>query len=443
MMTCASACLRLPPVLLAAAVSIFLTMTTVAREIEINSNGAWCWFQDERALIAGDYLVAGSITNDGAVEASALNLATGEVTISTLTTGFEADDHNVPGMLIREDGHLMAFYCRHGRDLNMHYRVSSRPGDPTSWDDEEIYTAGVPAPHNFTYANPFQLREEGGRTYNFWRAIDFNPTYSTSNDNGGTWSEARNIIFWKSGQRPYVKYASNGRDTIHFAFTEGHPHTVPNNIHHASYRAGSFHASDGAKIKKLADGPVTPDEATLVYDLTGPDSTGRGWIWDLALDADGHPVMVYSTRVSDEDLRYRYARWNADDGSWEEQQIAFAGHRLYRGEDDYAGGISIDPDDINTVYLSSNVNVEDGSPNGSGHYEIHQGKTSDRGKTWSWKSITSDSTEDNLRPIVPADHPGETFVLWMRGNYRTYRDYDTAIVLKTDAAIPAVKAAGN
>ncbi|MCK4627582.1 MAG: hypothetical protein KAT56_01190, partial [Sedimentisphaerales bacterium] len=52
-----------------------------------------------------------------------------------------------------------------------------------------------------------------------------------------------------------------------------------------------------------------------------------------------------------------------------------------------------------------------------------------------WQPITSNSTEDNLRPIVPANHPGQTFVLWMRGSYETYKKYNTSIVLRTGAKI--------
>ncbi len=40
-----------------------------------------------------------------------------------------------------------------------------------------------------------------------------------------------------------MKYASSGGDTIHFAFTEAHPHTgvePSTNIFYARYRAGNI-----------------------------------------------------------------------------------------------------------------------------------------------------------------------------------------------------------
>ena len=127
------------------------------------------------------------------------------------------------------------------------------------------------------------------------------------------------------------------------------------------------------------------------------------------------------------DHRYRYARWNGK--SWDDRQIAYAGKRLYDRERQYSGGICLDPDDINTIYLSSGVRIEDGKPNTSGHWELYRGATSDRGKTWRFEPLTRDSKVDNLRPIVPAGHPAGRFVLWYRGVYRSYTDFETEVVV--------------
>ena len=135
------------------------------------------------------------------------------------------------------------------------------------------------------------------------------------------------------------------------------------------------------------------------------------------------------------DHRYRYARWNGK--NWEDHQIAFAGKRLYEKEKFYSGGICLDPDDTAIVYLSSDVDIQTGRPNASGHWEIYRGVTGDGGKHWTWRPLTSNSRRDNLRPIVPAGHPPGTFVLWLRGVYRAYTDYEEEVVAYTDS--PGVK----
>ncbi len=409
-----------------------LASTAPGAEVVLNPDGVWCWFQDERALIYRDKLTVGSISRKGDVQATTWELQRGLVGVATLRARFQIDDHNVPAFLLRRDGRLMAFYTEHGGP-RMYHRTATRPWDASRWEPEQSFDAGLKT--RFTYANPFQLRSEGGRILIFYRNRDYNPTWSASSDDGQTWSEGLNHIYYEKGERPYVKYASNGVDTIHFAFTDGHPdRPFLNNLYHAYYRQGGLYRSDGTFLHKLADGPVKTTEATKIYDGTAP--TGEAWVWDMALDQAGRPVIAYSSHPSAMDHRYRYARWNGR--SWEDRQIAYAGKRLYERQAYYSGGICLDPDNLNVVYLSSNVNLQDGQPNASGHWEIYRGETRDGGKTWTWQALTRNSTKDNLRPIVPAAHPGKVFVLWYRGTYRAYTNFETEVVAHTDAALPPV-----
>jgi hypothetical protein len=90
---------------------------------------------------------------------------------------FQIDDHNVPALLLRADGRLMAFWTTHGGVTGrqkMYVRVTAAPHDTTKWNPVQTFDFG--SPHGFSYANPFQLSAEGGRIYFFWRAVDYNPT---------------------------------------------------------------------------------------------------------------------------------------------------------------------------------------------------------------------------------------------------------------------------
>ena len=397
----------------------------------LNPDGAWCWFQDERALIDGNLLHAASISSTGAVHVNTWNLSTNAVRTFPLIENFQIDDHNVPALLLRADGHLMAFWTTHGGvtgKQTMYVRVTTAPHDASQWDPVQTFDFG--SPHGFSYANPFQLSAESNRIYFFWRAIDFNPTWSRSDDNGRTWRPAANHIYFRKGERPYVKYASNGRDTIHFAYTEGHPDrpAFANSLYHAFLRNGTLHRSDGTPLRRLEDGPLQATEGTRIYD-GNRSLTGEAWVWDMHLDAQGHPAIAYTSHVHSGDIRYRYARWNGS--SWDDHEIAYAGRRLYQGQEYYAGGISLDPDDLDTVYLSASVHPATGRPTSSGHYELFQGSRTDMG--WQFFNLTPGTTVDNLRPIVPANHPTpnnhhNAFVLWYRGRYRSYTDWSTEVV---------------
>jgi hypothetical protein len=185
----------------------------------------------------------------------------------------------------------------------------------------------------------------------------------------------------------------------------------------------------------MAEGPISPSEATRIYNGVG-SPTGEAWVWDIALDQSDNPVVAYSAHPDPLDHRYRYARWNGD--RWEDHEIAFAGKRLYERQKYYSGGIALDPDNTNVVYISADADIRTGKPGRSGHYEIYRGVTDDGGRRWQWTPVTRSSQQDNLRPIVPSGHPGKTFVLWFRGDYRAYTDYETEIVASTDADLPAL-----
>jgi hypothetical protein len=417
-----------------------------AEPVTLNDDGGWCWFQDERALVVAGKLIVGTIasgsrdpTRKGNVEATSLDLATGAVERFVLHERLQLDDHDSPAFLVRSDGRLLAMYSKHGGENRIYYRVSERPGNATQWREEQVFTPS--ASSRVTYSNLFRLPAENGgrgRLYNFFRGYNdsFKPSWMISDDDGETWIARGLWIDFPSAanHRPYVKYASNGRDTIHFAFTEGHPRDFDNSVYHAIYREGAYHRSDGARIKAVVDGPILPKEATRIF--TG-DRDNVAWVSDLHLDPAGRPVLVYSVQKNaaglgpahpdaGKDHRYRYAVW--DGTHWRDHEIAFAGTRLYPGEDDYTGNACLDPRDPCVVYASSNVDIGSGAPHASGRYEIHRGVASDWGESWTWTPVTVNSHADNLRPVVPGgDFTGEV-VLWLRGEYRSFTDYDLEVV---------------
>src|ERR1019366_3111230 len=190
--------------------------------------------------------------------------------------------------------------------------------------------------------------------------------------------------------------------------------------------------SAGRIIRSLTNGPIVPSEATRIF---AGNSNNIAWIHGIALDKQGHLRLVYTVQKNaagvpkgkaGQDLRYHFAWW--DGSQWHDAEIAFAGSTLYTGEDDYAGGICLHPDDPDTVFISANVNPATGkSP---AHFEVYCGHTRDQGATWKWTPATRDSLVDNLRPIALSTGSHQTLLLWLRGHYRKFTDYDLQVVLQ-------------
>lgn len=424
------------------------------------SDGVWTWYNDPRALFHNGRLYFGYVRADGKTALSVFTPANG-VTSNLWVSGFtQVDDHNNPGLLARADGHLLAIYARHGSDQWFAYRrsVTNDPHTSAGWAaEQQIPNSGA----GMTYANPFQLAAESGRIYNFCRNTNYNPTFFTSVDGGNTWSAPQHFIRTGTGSvRPYVKYASDYNQRIDFLYTDGHPRDVNNSLYHLYYQGGAFYRTDGSLVKTLAGLPLLHDSGergSVIYQYNAaaqsdPNEwipTGRAWCWEIANDTNGAPVAVFTVQRDDvtgtgwnhDRIYYYYARWTGT--NWQKRFIAQAGRPLYSAEDDYAGGICLDPQDPNVIYLSSNAqNPFDLSTttsvplSTSGRYELWRGVTTNGGLTFTWTAITTNSTADNLRPYVPRRNGGEPSVIWFRGAYTSYTAYNCQIVGLFTTPIP-------
>lgn len=428
----------------------------VGKLVKLNENGAWSWFMDERAVIDNGFLIVGSVRAAGAfsdsarpgwgnVELSILELSSGTVHKVVLHERFEQDDHNAPGLIVLSDGRYFAAYTRHGQEAKIYYRISKKPHNPFEWEPANEFTtpgnAGNFRRDSVTYSNPIQLSEGDGRIYLLHRGVGLDPNYLVSDDDGQTWRYGGKVLVGRGGYSAYAKYASNGRDTIHIICTEDHPRNFDNSLYHAFIQRGNLHHSDGRVIAPLSASSTTTVHAwdlTRVYQGGG---TNVAWMCDVELDAQERPVVLFTVQTDGAgkptgsggmDHRFHYARW--DGTSWSAREIAFAGTRLYAGEDDYTGLGALDPQNTGIVYISTDADPISGKPLMSKatfrrQHELFRGVTNDDGKNWLWTALTSNSSKDNLRPIMPKWNDDRRALVWMRGDYLLNRgEWDTQVV---------------
>jgi hypothetical protein len=425
------------------------------RLVELNDNGAWSWFMDERAIVDGGKLVVGSVRavgnyrsgrddpNWGNVEVAVHDIASGATRRAVIHQHFEQDDHDNPAFLALPDGQYLAVYSKHSFERKVYSRISE-PGNPLAWGPAYTFeTPGEDRPafggDNVTYSNLFRM--SNGRIFNFYRGFDHDPNYMFSDDRGRTWTYGGRLLRGRDGYSPYLKYAFDGEDTVHFVATEDHPRNYNNSIFHGFVRDGRVHLSDGTPRGVLSD---TTDTKIAAWDLTrvfqgDPDNVG--WVIDLELDREKRPYVAFSVQKDGRGLprgqgggdhRYYQGRW--DGSAWHVHEMAHAGTRLYPGEDDYTGLVALDPNDPDVVYIATNADPLTGLPLVSAadrkrHYELFRGTSRDSGKTWQWEPITANSTVDNLRPIVPKWDDPRTALVWMRGTYRNnHGEWSTAVV---------------
>lgn len=400
----------------------------LGHDFVISTDGAWTWFNDERALIKEGRLYTSYVTSEGYVGMSVRDLDQNKAINSPihLSTWTESDDHNNASLLFREDGKLMAFYAKHHTDKFTNYRISlvEKPESLADWGPEVVMESGT----NHTYNNAFQLASMNGTIYNFSRTNGYNPNWKKYSASGRELTPDTEFI--RSGDdktRPYVKYASNGKDRIDFFFTNGHPRKTDNNLYHMYFKGGSLYQTDGKLIMSEAELPITIDQVDKFYTFGDKSPTARPWTSSFNYSSEGHPVVTYSLQEDKNNIDYYYAYWDDSDNTWKHNYIADAGDALYDAERDYTGLVVLNPHNTNEIFMSANVNPI--SQMATEHYEMYRGLTSDHGKTWDWMVMTSNSKEDNIRPFVPkGEKNANHVVLWLKGTYNTYTDYATQVV---------------
>jgi hypothetical protein len=433
----------------------------------IKQNGGWCWFQGPRAVVSGDHVLIGTVagasyggSQRGDVEVTDFDFRTRKSETFKLHEKLQGDDHASPSVAVLPDGRYLAMYTRHGSDKLMRWRVSARPNDAGQWKPERTRDVGA----SVTYSNTFTLSKEPDRVYSFYRGPGFKPHVMIGPASASWFQPAGQLLKWEltpalgadpdkiTGRskkaKPYVVYHSNGIDTIHFITTEDHPRGYDNGIYHGFIRGGAIHDSFG----RVVDDNVFDQNGAMLADLTRVfegDTEHVAWTTDINVDERGYPRIAFSVqrdgapmrRIKQNkdglDHRYYYARFDGDE--WHVHEMAHAGTKLYVHEQNYTGLVALDPNDPDTVYISANSHPVTGEPlvsraDGKRHWEIFQGQTSDFGASWTWAPITSNSSTDNLRPIVP-EWKEHTLLIWLRGSYRSMGHFRQDVVGLLDPGI--------
>jgi len=375
------------------------TWRTKTTAVEFTTDGAYTWFNG-RPVHANGKTFTGWVNSDGDIVAASYDHNSDTVTTTTLKAGFQADDHNAPGVVVQANGTLTYVYTGHNAG-SIYVKHSSSAYDISSFGVE----TSISPSSAHTYCRPFQV--SSGRIYTFYRNGNNNLAYIYYN--GSSWSAETELIT-ASGKGPYVQFDQNG-DRIDIALT----HAVQSadgtkeDARHAYFEGGTLYESDGTA---LGTSGVNLSNTTPVYD-SGTNGNHDVWVWDVAYHASDDIEIVFAEFVDYDDHRYRYAHY--DGTSWTHTQVTDGGSYITTGwekERYYSGGIALDGETKGLCYLA----VADGY---SG--ELQRWFTPDNGSSWTSAKLGGGGMQ-NVRPMVPHNRHPDLPVLWMHGNYQYYKN---------------------
>lgn len=405
---------------------------------KILPDGIWTWFNHPVAAVANNKLFVGAWPGTALQRPTVAmyDLANSDEAVVVFPTGTsalgETDDHDNNAVLPLADGKILTVWGEHNGDSFC--CTTSNANDIRSWGS--VVTVNTASTDS--YWQLMQADDTNKTIYWFFRrqsSASYRPQYfRTSTDNGATWSTPTEFCNYASN-RPYFRWWRTSGSRFDFACTQGQPNEVSAcSIYHgymtiASDGTRAYYKSDGTSLGADIDLPfdVTTD-FTQVYDGT----TNEAWIWDLKY-INGQPVVAFAV-FNGGTTTHEYYRGTFNGSTWTTEKICDGGTTgtadyLYATEAYYSGGVCLDPNDENIVYVSREYSATD----------FRTEKWTKSGGTWSKTSDLSGNTSSiNARPVA-VNHNGTTYVLYWRGTYTSYTSYATDVWLENATSFRTAK----
>ena len=431
--------------LLSAAVLVAIPLTLRAQTIPqpgesfpaITTNGMWTWYGEPKAVYyegthRRTYIGWNSNISTGAQFVGYYDHDTKTTAQVELPRHYPADDHNHPSVIVRPDGRIMIFHTGHdGKEISEY--ISKQPEDITALD-----TFTVTILDWCCYPNVCFLKNEGtkGRYYLFFRDLNQEPWFRTSDDWGVTWSKELNLYTNNPhGYKPYFKCASNGIDEIHID-VERENRAGGGNIptYYMKYKNGAFYQASGKLITTIDKLPIVN---TVLDTVIYPGAYGAGGtVWDIMYDANDNPVILYDMFFNNNSTHvYWYLRWTGS--YWFKRPLVNSGNNMGVAGQQFCGGFTFDHENPNTIYMSRQLLKSSATPFNladtsfanykkialtnfvtvDSDFELDKWTTADGGLTWDSVAITRGSAAKNIRPCVPRGHKDNMNVnlIWLDG----------------------------
>ena len=386
----------------------------------IQNDVQWTWFNRPEAVYANGYtFITWFAFSDNTWRIGRYEHSTKTWTTTNLGNdgGSYDNDHNSPCIVIDDNGTVHVFASEHTTSATYHF-VSDSAYDISS------FTTNVLSALSTTVTYPQAQLMDGNNIALTWRegnGSDRPRKIAIYDVDGDSWGSGNDFVDEGSGTRPYIHIITdpNDDDKLHVVFSNDHPREISqgsNDLYHGYYllSTGSIYETDGTLIGAIGTEVFSSSNGTLVE-----DASTRGynfWSADITIASDGHPVIVYSEHEDQENIRYRYAKYNGT--SWAAHEIAFAGQSLYgvfsgNPEPQYIPGMTV-ADGGETVFYSRDAD--------NGQHRVYKATTSDNGATWTETLISPKGGREKIRPVAVRNANAELQCVYMTGNFTTYLD---------------------
>lgn len=316
------------------------------------------------------------------------------------------DDHAMPSVLVRSDGHILTFLPQgSGHADAIYLRISTNPEDVSSFNESITVKTSRSA-----YPRAWETLEGEIGVITRYRNCVEEITFST--DGGEEWGKPQTLVNYGSGTIPYGIVFSELKN--------------PSVLHYAGFyvdrstycRFGIFYmrSLNGGKTWQRIDGkPIKLPANQSSMDVVWKIQPVR--VLDIVAE-DGKPYILaaYPINVNGSNTIYRIYY---EDGEWVREIITNSTTFFFTRTkvNTYTTGATFDCLNPNRVFVSAK----------SGNYSDMQ--------IWEWKngiwikriSLTSDARNHKIRPQVPKNRHSDFQVFWASGTYFNYRNWNCVL----------------
>jgi hypothetical protein len=407
-------------------------------------SAGWTWFGGPRVLSEGqfDYVCF--------IRPGANNPGTGEVVLAVvfradgvvasevvLEEGVILDDHNVPGIARLATGELLVGHTGHNATR---YVVMTRVLE----NDGLLSIAKqwkIKFPDRCTYV--YLLPSQEHRVLMLTRSINFNWSAVEIDTQSLEASDPTVVFPWKisngdplysgrDGNRPYLIIRRGHDNSWLFALTHDHPRAYRNGVFAGRIRGSTIEDLGGRPLHRIGSGETWSPFAELTEILPAGQKTVP-WVHDVAETVDQRVIVAWSARAKssfrfhrkkDRVLRgfhYGASQWFR--GQVDEVLRVAAGSSLYQREEDYVGGIALNPlNPFHAVFSTNALPPRRREKRTWDLWEVHADHT-----PHSFRLLVSGRpAEGHFRPVFSkSDGNAGHSLYYLSGTYPSYRHVET------------------
>lgn len=339
----------------------------------------------------------------GDIVATAVDASTPTKQRRFVLASHEADDHNCPAFIQRNDGLILTAYTRHSEDNRVYMRV----GGSSGWGPETYLTASS----EVTYV---QLRRAPSQNniHMFYRLGSSNEgswVYRRSTDQGRTWSDEVVLT-----TKAYL-WTAMSTDNVNLRCA-AYDHPVLGSDHDIYYFAitlstGNITIPGGTSIGNVQTGvslPLDGSTALKAVDVSGSTSTR---LFDIC-KASGNALLACEFTNDSDCNYYRYVF--ASNGNPYTRKLIRAAGAPFLSSSKYFGGGCFSLSSIDTLFMCWET---------GGNWYLSKFVTADNGDTWTKTDIVGPSANKLFRPYAVS----ATQIAYCEATYTSFENFSSVV----------------